>query len=377
MDKSNISFRCIECNQEIEQLKEAWNELHLNCSRPSVYNSFDFIYESIRAFNNEEITTAIITLTDDASNQLLAIFPMQQHSSFWHIIKMNTYEYTALEEVDKPGPVIRKGYMEICWSSFIQYLMHQVKNWDHLQLIEIAEDSAELDFLEKLSVDNNFYYEKIFQNQGPMLNLQGDWNDYWHQHKKMRKKIRKMDNDFAERIEFKIHQDDWEECLQLYIELEQKSWKKGKTGISKNQQYKAFYSQFFSKIAAEGNLYFGFLTIDGQLVSAEIAYTNNATVYFCHGCYDQAYSKYSPGMVSTSHFIKYFYGEKYKEGDFLCGFAGYLNDWSDEILNTYKINIYPRRLKVRIMFVVRALRRRFIKPVIKGVKVIHGKIRPK
>jgi len=97
-------------------------------------------------------------------------------------------------------------------------------------------------------------------------------------------------------------------------------------------------------------------------------------VYFSDGCYDQAYNKYSPGMVSTSFFIKHFYGNIYKKGDFLCGYAGYLDGWSDSLVKTHRIDVYNKGLKVRVIFGVRILRKILVIPLLKVLKVVYAKL---
>jgi CelD/BcsL family acetyltransferase involved in cellulose biosynthesis len=196
------------------------------------------------------------------------------------------------------------------------------------------------------------------------------------QHKKMRKKKRRMQRDFKDLLHFSINQRDWQWCLKQYASLEEKSWKKGKVGISKNLETLNFYTRLFKRLHAAGDLYFGILTVDDVPVSAEIAYTCNKTVYFCHGCYDQAFKKYSPGMVSTSFFLEYFFNTNYTRGDFLCGFAGYLNDWSDTIIATNRIDIFNKRPGIQMMFALQHLKHTYYSPMKKRLLAINEKHRP-
>ncbi len=369
MPLSKVNVQCFESHQAVAELEETWNELHKNCTAPSVYNGFNFVYESIRHFYDKDVTTKVFTLTDSETNLLLAVFPLQHLSSFWYIFKINTYEYTALDEVDKPYPVIRDGYFEICWNAFLLHLKESVSNWDHLQLIELPDSYSELNLLPDICAEQDFIYRVNPSKQGPIVSLEGSWDEYWSQHKKMRKKIRKMEKEFGDQLVFEVHNNNWNWCIDQYIKLEQKSWKKGKIGISSNPQNETFYRRLFERLEATENLQFGFLSVNGELVSGEIAYTMNDTVYFCHGCFDQAYNKYSPGMVSTSFFIKHFYGGRYKAGDFLCGYANYLNDWSDSLMKTYKIDIFMKRPKVRAIFALRIINKVFIVPLRKLFKM--------
>ena len=349
MEPSDITIDCLQEVEEMRKLKDSWDELHRHSINPSIYNSHSFILSAVESFSYKGETNRLFTVIDQKNNKLLGVFFMSSRAYTWYLLKYNIFEYTGLEENDKPLPVIRKGYHEICWKAFLLHLKCHVKAWDHLQLREMVTGYAELDLLPKLCAELDLIYRARVDTQGPLVSLEGDWHDYWMNHKKMRKKRRKMQRDFGADLEFAVHQDDWEWCLDQYVLLEGKSWKQGKVGISKKPQTRKFYERLFQRLHAAGNLYFGFLTIQGKLISAEIAYTLNQQVYFCHGCYDQEYKKYSPGMVSTSFFLENFFDGKYLQGDFLCGFAGYMNDWASSTAHTYCVDIFQKRLKVRIM----------------------------
>ena len=97
------------------------------------------------------------------------------------------------------------------------------------------------------------------------------------------------------------------------------------------------------RLAKNDQVVFGIL-YDGKVpVSVELSYIYRDTVYFAHGTYNPEYRKLSPGSVSTSKFIEYFCDKNYKDGDFLAGFAHYINDWAGTLLSTkdtvvYKLN---------------------------------------
>ncbi len=380
MSTNIISIKCLEQIEDIFELKKSWNELHQSCTAPSIYNGFDFVYESLRSFTGEKISNKIFTLTDISSNQLIAIFPMQQIQLRWHIFRFNSYDYAAMDEIDKPYPVIRHGYFENCWSAFIHHIKNNVSDCDHLHLIEMPSNNQEIEMLPSICSEHNLIFKIYPDEQCPIISLDGDWDEYWSQHRKMRKKIRKIEKDFEGRLKFTVHTDNWEWCLNQYIELEQKSWKKGKVGISKNKFSINFYKRFCEKLNTSGNLQFGFLTIDDELVSAEIAYTQGNTVYFCHGCYDNNHKKYSPGMASTSYFIKHFYNSKYSRGDYLCGYAGYLNNWSDSVIKTNSLDIYRKNTKMCSMLAARSIKNKTFYPVRrllkKAYEVVWRRVEP-
>jgi CelD/BcsL family acetyltransferase involved in cellulose biosynthesis len=175
----------------------------------------------------------------------------------------------------------------------------------------------------------------------------------------MRKRIERMKKQFGAGFEFKHICDPaaHESCLNQYLKLESRSWRKNTAvGISQSEQNISFHRRLFDALAQKSQLFFGFLYIEGELVAAEIAYTHDNTVYFTHGCYDESFKKFSPGMVSVSLFLKGFFNGQYKNGDFLGGFAHYINPWADHIVLSDRITVARVTPKVLLgcVFAVRA-----------------------
>jgi hypothetical protein len=349
MNIHGISIRCVETDEEILALKASWEELHGNSIAPSVYNSFLFIYESIQAFNYDEVTKKVFTLTDDKTHQLLAIFPMQQYVSTWHFIPFNTLETTALNEImDKPFPVIRTGFHDISWRVFFTHLKDNISDWHHFFLRDVPFSYPVLKLIPGICKELNLEYQLNYDSISTEISVEGEWDDFWQQHRTMRRNMGKLERDFGDRLAFTIYDDKWQWCLDKYIELENKTWKKG-LGVTASEDTISFYYNLCEKLDVTGQLKFGFLTVDDQLITATIAYTQGDTVYFPQGCYDPEYKKYSPNMVNLTYFLKHLYGTPFKKVDCLCGYADFLSKWTDTEIKTYDINIYNKRPLVRLM----------------------------
>ena len=212
MKSPKIFIKCFETDEDIFALKASWEELHKNCGVPSVYNSFMFIYESIQAFKDNEVTRKIFTLADENTNQLMAIFPMQKYKNFWMSIPFNSLETTALNEImDKPFPLIRAGFHDICWKAMFSHLKNNVPDWDHLSLEEIPSSYPVLELLPEICLEQNLIYQVEFDSISTEVNVDGNWNDFWLKHKKMRRNISKLERFFEERLLFTVHDNRSEE----------------------------------------------------------------------------------------------------------------------------------------------------------------------
>jgi CelD/BcsL family acetyltransferase involved in cellulose biosynthesis len=356
---SELSIASYESPEAVATLEKAWRELHADCTYRSVFNGFDFFMASVTAFSEPNILLYVLVAT--GKDGVVAIFPFQLSRPkdagrlFWQL------EYAAQWEADKPYPLIRRGFEDAAWQALARFLISNRARWHRFHLVEIPEGLAAISELPRLFAPP-FYWVRVRDGQSsPVVELDRPWSERWQAHPKMRKKVARMQNAFGERLRFQVYEgaDDWQTSLCLYVELESKGWKSGRVGIGKDERTLGFYHDLFSRLAARGGLRVGLLFLDDEPVAAEVAYVEGKTVYFSHGTYDERYAKYSPGMVSTCLFLRYFHDGAFDEGDYLAGFAAYLTPWADRVLTSRKLTIlrgslpvllaFPRRLVGRLL----------------------------
>lgn len=350
----NFTHSVLSSLSEIRNFKQNWIDLHNNCKNKSIYNSFSFIINSISNFKDSTLKNHIIAIY--LNHQLIAIFPFQLYIERRYFFNFKILEYSAQDEIDKPSPVIKQQHEDLAWTGLFEFLNNNRSSWDILILMEVNEFNHEIPLTKEFSKLSNYPYNIKPDKSGPIIQLDKPWDMFWSSHKKMRKKIHKIESNYKDKLVFKVNHDSWEILLDEYIALESRSWKTGKVGISKDQETIAFYKDLFEDFSCSKQLHFGFLYINDFLISAEIAYSMDDKVYFCHGCYDQEFRKYSPGMVSTSYFIKHFMNGEYTTGDFLCGYSGYLNAWSESESKTHLIEVHNRSFNTGILFIYRAFK---------------------
>ena len=371
-NSSKVRYSVLSTVEDIAAIEQQWEELHSNCSNPTVYNSFGFIFNSIAILQASKAELFFLCVYEQGVNEkgdnkqdrLVCLFPMQSYHRSQYGIKLRVLDYAAPHEVDKPYPLIHSSLGKGGWQHLIDYLSKHYRRWDLLQLNELSIDETLIKEFSGMAETHGLSMEHISENEGPMINLNQSWQEFWDAHKKMRKKVRKVEKDFEGRVSFDVETQDFEKALNLYIDLESRSWKyEQKIGISKHPDTIQFYREFFKYLAERNRLFVGFLKVDGEVISAEVAYTQGKQAYFSHGCYDDRFANYSPGMVSTAYFLQYFFEKDFEEGDYLSGYAGYLNDWADRIQKTMRVDIRQSSINTRLFFASAYLRKNLIKPV--------------
>jgi hypothetical protein len=345
-----LSISTRESIEEVAELEEEWRQLHADCSYQSVFNGFDFFMASISVFPAAD--TKLYVLVATGVTGVAAIFPFQRSRirNTWG--RLWQLEYAAQWESDKLYPLIRRGFEEAAWLALAQYLSANRAYWDRLQLVEIPEGLAATSALQRAFRPPHYWVRVGDDNVSPIIGLDRPWSERWQGHRKMRKKVARMQNAFGDRMRFQVFdgKEDWRTCIGLYLELESKGWKAGRVGIGKDEYTSLFYWNFLSRLAVRNGLRIGILFIDDTPVAAEIAYVEGSKVYFSHGTYDESFSTYSPGMVSTCLFLQYFHDGTYVDGDFLAGYAGYMTPWADRMLGSRKLQILRISPRLLLLF---------------------------
>lgn len=348
---------------------EEWEALLQRSSRPTIYSTFDYIETSCRHFKNKE-NIKFLFFRSEKDDQLLAIFPISIWEDLVYDVPIRTIEHgitTSFTDVDKPYPIIDRDHEALCWKRFRNYFAHEYHHWEVIIYDELFLGSYLNTALRKLFPSPAYYTKKTPGPESPIVALNGNWDAFEKKHPNMRKKSRRLENKIGEGFSYVVTSDptDVERCLNEYIATEQAGWKANE-GVSQENNQK-FYHDLLPKLAAKGQLFFGMMYDGDQVISAEISYTYLDRVYFALGTYHPDYKKLSPGAVSTSRFIQYFYDKGYTEGDFLAGFAHYVNPWSSRREKT--VDVVIRRMGAKNGYL--ALRhlltktKRKIKPLLK------------
>ncbi len=325
----------------LHELQDEWNELLLRSSRPTIYSTFDYVCTSYRHFKKDE-EVFFLLFRDGPAGRLLAIFPLSIWNETCQGVAVRTVKHgitTKYTDVDKPYPIIDRDREEACWTWFRDYFHREFREWEIIQYDELMLDSYLNQDLGGLFRRPAFWVKAKPGPDSPIVRLDGDGEAFWATHPNMRAKNRRMEKQIGNGFSYVVTNDpdDVDRCLSEYAATEQAGWKAG-TGITREHGLQ-FYQDLLPRLADKGQLYFGTMYDGDTVISTEISYVFMKRVYFAFGTYNPEYSKLSPGTVSTARFIGFFFGKGYEEGDFLAGFAHYVNPWTSHIEKTTNITI--------------------------------------
>lgn len=338
-------------------LETQWNELVVSSSFPSIYSSFDFLTLAWKHYHSNKSCPLILLIKDQKTDALIGIAPFRIQSFTWFGISLQACEYLVTNDVDKPYIIPLAGHDDRCWLAVGQFMSENSSVWDIFELMEIRDGLATTKVLQSCFKLPKFHHKSEEDGTGPLIDLTQSWDEFYQGHKKFRKKLRTLEKKLPDGFSFEYINDEArvEASLERYIELEGRSWKRGKIGVSKDEKHLAFYRDLIPTLAGKNQIHFGFLSSGQATISGEMAYSFNDQVYFCHGTFDQDFSEFSPGKVSTGLLIGELTGKQFIQGDFLCGFAGYMSPWSSSHLETNSLFVYRITPKMLYIFSILAM----------------------
>lgn len=324
----------INYDSEIVQFSSEWDELLALSTKPSIYASFDYIFTSLEHADPKAEKVFFIFIRESRNNQLRAIFPMSLWEEKAYRMKTRILKHAITidnSDVDKPYPIIHKDFEKECWVLFKNYFIKNYTAWDRIVYDEI-HNLSQLNHLAKKLFAKPFFWLRSFQGPvSPIVDLSSSWSAFYAKHRNLRRKVRRMQKCLSGGFSYKVYtqQDQMQWCLEQYIRIEMMGWKANK-GIS-SEGDNLLYSELLTKLAKKNQVYFGILFDGENIVAIELSYSYLDKIYFAHGTYNPEYSHLSPGSVSTGKFIEYFHEKNFTHGDFLAGYAHYIDPWAKEV----------------------------------------------
>jgi CelD/BcsL family acetyltransferase involved in cellulose biosynthesis len=327
------------------RLEPEWESLVSDAVHPSIFMTFDYQYAGWKAFHRDDSEPYVIVMRDPAG-PIIGIAPFRRYSDpGW--VRWRRLGYLGSFEIDRPAPVVRAGHEAAFWRILADYLESAGGNWDVIRLPEMPREMVE-GAREAFSPGPQTF-TTIPGCSAIGIDLRASWAAFIASHKNLRKYFRSV-----ERKVPNLEVDRYDEPSRVgegfdrYAEVESRSWKAGKVGVTKDAGHAAFYRDVLQRLAERKRVAVRILTKGGRPVAGDITYTLGRRVFFHHATYDRAHADWAPGNFLTCRMFNDYMGTGYESGDFLCGFADYMRPWCDLEWHTENVTITRSSLRMRL-----------------------------
>ena len=217
-----------------------------------------------------------------------------------------------------------------------------------LEVHEIRENAGEAEAIRACGAAQGYrIVESVFE-RAPFVRIDGDWQTYYHAHidRRRRKEIdrcrrRLMD---AHRLDYEWAIPDGDGVDALLDEgfhVEASGWKgRAGTAIVSDPATALFYREIARWASSRGWLRLGFLRANGRAVAFDLALEKDGVISLLKGGYDEAHSRYGPGIVLLHDLLEDAFARGIKEVDLLGSSERYKLPWADATRNRSRVSAF-------------------------------------
>jgi hypothetical protein len=323
-----------------------WNILWKNTPDASVFMSHGFLTTWWRHIKSHVLRLHIL-IVKDSNRQIVGFVPLIRGRGFMNGFPLRTL--TLMHQawlIDRPQ-MLYSGNRRDLMEALCHYFISISQSWDVVSLQEqILGQSAEPIFT-LVFKSNQEYRLDIFEDSfAPFLSLQpaiNSWDDYLKTRtKKHRKKWRYLQNriDCAGDVKITRHSEgaDLGKALDLFRQLEQKSWKKSKRVYVSKWHYK-FYKKFIDPNHDGTRIHVLLLHLDKKPIAGVIGLEHGRKYAALHSSFDKDFARYSPGFLIGGLDLKWAIENGFAEYDFMSGFLSDKLQWTDSYRRTHYIRV--------------------------------------
>jgi CelD/BcsL family acetyltransferase involved in cellulose biosynthesis len=129
------------------------------------------------------------------------------------------------------------------------------------------------------------------------------------------------------------------EALEVFYRLEASGWKGRRgTAVVQRPQVKRFYESLVDRAPAD--VLIPILSVGSEPVAAYVLRILGNSLFALKTGYDEAYAKYSPGLVLTSRVIRYALERGMERLDFMAGTVRWKVDWTRQCRPHYTVLLF-------------------------------------
>lgn len=176
--------------------------------------------------------------------------------------------------------------------------------------------------------------ERVLE-RSPYVPVEGDWESYRATRdrkgmKELRRRRRRLEEEGKLSFELNDGSERLDELLAEGFEVEASGWKgEHGTAIVSRPETRRFYTDVARWAAARGWLRLGFLRLDGRPVAFELNLQTPRRYYVLKGGYDEAFSRYGPGMLIIEDILRHVFEAGLESYEFLGSDEPFKLEWTD------------------------------------------------
>ena len=310
-----------------QDLESEWNSL-VEATTNEFFHRHAFLRIWIESFAK---SARLRILTGrDASGRLTAALPLMQQYGSLHGLPVRELVATANSHSCRWDLLAEAG--AAAGKVFFDYLGKD-GGWDVLKLIDVPED-GQAHHLVRAARDAGFPAASWESQRSPYLDL-SDGQPPRKGSGQLQSLVRRRRRQLLEQGELRLERLTTEgigEALKEFFELESLGWKGRKgTACIQDDDTASFYTRLAEEASRSGHLSFFRLELDGRTIAFHYGLTYAGAYFLPKLGYDEAFSRFSPGLVLLDSVLQDALSRRLRRLDFLGSDDEWKLRWSSGV----------------------------------------------
>ena len=378
MQLTGMTISVIRTEQDFLNLQEEWEELEVQTSNLTIFQTWIFQYYTWRIFADKVDLNLI--LVREKTGRLVGCAPLGSITQKVGPVKLKLLGFCCIKYCDFQNFIVHAGYETQVCSALADWFTANRKKWDVIQFKLLREDFTIIDqkplFIERLG--NSIKMDNI--GQAPYITIQDDWENFQNalsskRAKSVRYEVKNLFRHFEGEFKGCDRGHELDNALTAMMDLHQKRIRqKHQLGAFATEQVRNGFRRLVHELEKRDYITIHTIESKDQTIAAIGTFIYNKKILYFQGGFDPEYFRLSPGKVVLAKRITEAIENKAREFDFLFGDEDYKFAWSTGQRQIYQLEIKTGSAKAFIYKIFQGLQNKFLQS--ERMRALYFRLRP-
>jgi CelD/BcsL family acetyltransferase involved in cellulose biosynthesis len=302
----DVQVETVSSLPALEDIKDAWMDLADRALDANFSMTPAKALAAIRHLENADQGFAVLVWQagKDAATprRLLGLFPLEFSKMRWGIPVRSAEIWQHIYAISGT-PLVDRQLAQVTINAFVTWLKTDQSAPRFLHIARMVKGPVYDALIDALSV-HGMAVREYDSYERAILETDKPGEDYLRESlgRKRSKEYRRIRNRLGDlgQVEFRMRVDreETEDALQRFFDLEKAGWKGARgTALACRDDWRGFFTDTVLGLADTGQSRIAELRLDGRVIAATIIVTSQDTAWMWKIAFDEALSKYSPGVL--------------------------------------------------------------------------------
>lgn len=357
-----LKINVVDFDPNSKILEHHWNRLVQKLNAQSISMSYVWYRSCAFACRKFSKQALLLEIKEMETGKIVGIIPFEaRKEKIYRFFNVNSIHFMKLQGE------FGDHYEMLLDPDFFEESMNIIVKW-------VLENGIDVCFLNNLIPESKTFHNLQKYNKKhlifgerkkvatPYIKLPGiDDFDHWvsGKYKRVRKYKKKFEKDFSVSYKRVETQDELDRLLKVYRVLHSSRFERmgERSSITSDPGQDYFLSTLVKESLEKGLLRAFYIEIDDRIVSMDISFKINSSVYSFTTSFDEKYSRYRLGSIQLLSSLQSCVSEGVEIFDLLQGSEGYKFNWTNDSSFDESRVIFPRTVHGHFLYLLSKIKR--------------------